>query len=574
MLSGQSEIASETSAKPNIVLILIDDCALMDLGAYGGEAATPNIDRLAGQGTIFTNYRASPMCAPSRSMLMTGYDSHLTGVPNLPLFTPPDIAKRPGYEGILNDEVVTVATRLKRQGYHTYTTGKWHLGHTETTLPSKRGFDRTYILDASGADNYEQKPYLPTQDAKPPWFKDGQPIDLPTDFYSSKNLVDEMITFHKETPKDDQPFFSYIGFQAIHIPVQVPKEYTEKYIDTYADGWGPIRQRRYARAKELGIIPTDAPLGDMLPVLQKWESLSDDEKKYKTKAMAVNAGMLESMDHHIGRYIDYLKSENKMDNTIFIITSDNGPEASSVASVKSMALWIEYIGDYNMDYETLGEKGSFNVIGPEFASAAASPSAYFKFYAGEGGVRVPLIFSGPGIPEATSRHAFSMITDVTPTILSLAGIDDPIEAPAGPMTGRSLLDVIENDTIAYADNEPVGMEAAGQSLLYKGDYKISRNGLPYGDGQWRMHNLKNDPGETKDLKSTHPELFDELMEDYNQYKEDYDVIEMGIVYQPMIEVQNKAVAKLKKQVIPWLVGIVGVIAALIVRRRLRKRKVA
>lgn len=558
---------------PNIVLILVDDAALMDFGCYGGEANTPNIDRLAKGGTMFLNHHASPMCAPSRSMLMTGYDSHLTGVPNLPIFTPPEYATKPGYQGVLNDKVYTVATRLKRKGYHTYTTGKWHLGHSAATLPNKRGFDRSYILDASGADNYQHRPYLPTQSSKPPWYKDGELIDLPGDFYSSKNLVDEMIQFMEEAPKDDNPFFSYLAFQAIHIPVQAPKEYTEKYIDTYENGWGAIRQQRYENAKKLGIIPFDAPLGDMLPVLEKWESLSEEEKKYKAKAMAVNAGMLEAMDFHIGRYIQYLESKDKLENTIFILTSDNGPEASAVGNVASMKMWLKYVG-YHQDYERLGEKGSFNYIGAEFASAAASPSSFFKFYAGEGGLRVPLIFSGPKIPSDTSIGAFSMITDITPTILALAGIDKPEVAPAGPMTGKNLFPLIKGEIeSAYAPDESIGLEAAGQCALFKGDLKLVRNGRPYGDGEWRMYNLKNDPGENYDLKSQQPQKFADLIKDYSDYTKKYGVLEMGINYEPLNEIQNKFVAKLGKSIRPWLLGFVALIIGLIYWKRRRRLEV-
>ena len=556
---------------PNIVLILVDDAALMDFGCYGGEANTPNIDRLAKGGTMFLNHHASPMCAPSRSMLMTGYDSHLTGVPNLPIFTPPEYADKPGYQGVLNNKVYTVATRLKKKGYHTYTTGKWHLGHSEETLPTKRGFDRSYILDASGADNYQHRPYLPTQSSKPPWYKDGELIDLPEDFYSSKNLVDEMIQFMEEAPEDENPFFSYLAFQAIHIPVQAPKEFTEKYIDTYERGWGAIRQQRYENAKRLSIIPSDAPLGDMLPVLKKWESMSEDEKKYKAKAMAVNAGMLEAMDFHIGRYVQYLESKGKLDNTIFIITSDNGPEASSVGSVASMKMWLKYVG-YNQDYERLGEKGSYNYIGAEFASAAASPSSFFKFYAGEGGLRVPLIFSGPKIPSDTSIVAFSMITDITPTILSLAGIDKPEIALTGSMTGKNLFPVIKGEIEnAYASNESIGMEAAGQCALFKGDLKLVRNGRPYGDGEWRMYNLKKDPGETYDLKNEQPQNFAELINDYSDYTKKYGVLEMGINYEPLNEIQNKFVAKLGKSIRPWLLGFVLLLVGFIYWRRRRRQ---
>ena len=571
-LLGQDVQDSLNISPPNIVLIVVDDAALMDFGCYGGEASTPNIDRLANQGTMFLNHHALLMCAPSRSMLLTGHDSHQTGIPNLPIFTPPEYVTKPGYQGILNDKVYTVATRLKGKGYHTYISGKWHMGHTDKTLPTKKGFDRSYILDASGADNYEHKPYLPTQSSKPPWFKDGQRIDLPEDFYSSKNLVDEMINFMEETPKDNNPFFAYIAFQAIHIPVQAPKEYTEKYIETYEKGWGTIRQKRYDNAKKLNLISSDAPLGDMLPVLQKWNALSEDEKKYKAKAMAVNAGMLEAMDVHIGRYLQYLEKTGKIENTVFVITSDNGPEASSVGDVKSMKAWMKYTG-YHTDYERLGEKGSFNYIGPEFASAAASPSSYFKFYAGEGGLRVPLIFSGANIPNGNSINGFSLISDITPTLVSIAGIENPKEAPVGPMTGKNLLPLIKSEKeFVYNPDESIAIEAAGHSALFKGDMKIVRNGRPYGDGIWRLYNLRKDPGETYDLKETHPQKFAEMIRDYSDYTEKYGVLEMGINYEPLLEIQNKFVAKLGKRIRPWLLVIIALMVGIIFWRRKKRKK--
>ena len=573
LLSWNLLSAQDTTSviPPNIVLILVDDAALMDFGCYGGEAKTPNIDRLAKGGTMFTNYHASPMCAPSRSMLMTGHDSHSTGIANLPIFTPPDYVNKEGYEGVLNDKVYTVATRLKEKNYHTYVTGKWHLGHTETTLPTKRGFDRSYILDASGADNYQQRPYLPIQDAKPPWFKDGKLIDLPEDFYSSKNLVDEMIQFMEAMPEDENPFFAFLSFLAIHIPVQAPKEYTEKYIDTYQQGWDIIRQQRCEKAKQLGIIPSDAPIGEMLPNLKKWEDLSEEEQQYRAKAMAVNAGMLEAMDFHIGRYIQYLEAKGTFDNTIFIITSDNGPEASATTDLPVMKMWLKYVG-YDQSYERLGERGSVTYIGPEFASAAAGPSAYFKFYAGEGGLRVPLVFSGPQIPVDTSINAFSLITDVTPTILSLAGIDNPKDAPIGPMNGKNLVPLLKGQaTRVYAPNEPVGMEAAARCVLFKDKMKIVKNGKPYGDNVWRMFDLEKDPGETTDLKTALPEQFSEMTQDYTNYVQKFGVLEMGTAYEPLMEVQDKYFRQLKKSILPWLIGLTLLLIGLINRRRKRRK---
>ena len=570
LVAQEIQLEDTASISPNIVLILVDDAALMDFGCYGGEAATPNIDRLAKRGTMFTHYRTSPMCAPSRAMLLTGYDSHLTGIPNLPLFTPPDYATKPGYEGVLNDKVETVGTRLKRKGYRTYVSGKWHLGHSENNLPNNRGFDRSYILDASGADNYENRPYLPTQESEPPWYKDGQKIDLPDDFYSSKNLVDELIGFHKDAQEQRTPFFAFLSFQAIHIPVQVPKEYTQKYIPTYEKGWDGIKRQRYEKAKQLGIIPADAPLGDMLSILRKWDKLSAEEQNYMTKAMAVNAGMLDAMDEHIGRYIQYLEQQGQFDNTVFIITSDNGPEASSAGDVRIMQAWIKMVG-YHQDYERLGERGSYNYIGPEFASAAAGPSAYFKFYGGEGGLRVPLIFSGPTIP-VQSVHAFSMVTDVTPTILSLAGIEQPSEAPAGPMTGRSLFPLIQGDTnIIYGPDEPIGLEAAGRCVLYKGDMKLVKTGKTYGSYNWELYNLAQDPGETNDLAATSPKVLQEMIDHYSDYTEQFGVLAMGDDYVPLLEIQNKLVGQIREATMPWVFRFLALLLGFFVYKWWRKK---
>ena len=535
--------SAETKAQPNIVIILADDLALMDFGAYGGEAQTPNIDQLAQNGTMFTNFHASPMCAPSRAMLMTGKNSHRTGVPNLPIFLPPEYQVMPGYKGELNEGVETIASRLKANGYNTYITGKWHLGHTETTLPTKRGFDRSYILNASGADNYEHRSYLPGQ-AKPAWFKDGKAIDLPENFYSSRSLVDEMIGFMDDTKAENAdnntPFFAFLSFQAVHVPLQVPAEYTEKYIETYSQGWEALRTKRYEKAKELKLVPETAALADSHLKLRKWDQLNPEEKKYAAKSMAVNAGMIDAMDQHIGRFKDYLKANDQFENTIFIVTSDNGPEASNAGALPGMDAWMDSVGISN-DYDNLGGKRSVTAIGPEFASAAAGPSAFFKFFAGEGGLRVPLILSGPGIPSGEQNHNFSFITDIAPSIVQLTNSES---SENDDYDGRSIVASLrgEVDSI-YGPDDTIGLEAAGQAALFKGRYKITRNNPPYGDGVWRLYDLSIDPGESNDLASEQEALFSEMLADYAVFSEKNGVLEMPEGYEPLKEIMNKAARK-------------------------------
>ncbi len=524
--------------RPNIVVILVDDAGLMDFGAFGGEADTPNIDALASQGLMMTNAHTSPMCAPSRAMLITGVDSHRTGVPNLPLFLPTSYRDKPGYEGVLNQDVKTLATRFREAGYATFMTGKWNLGHTDTTLPVHRGFDRSFILDASGADNWENRPYLPTQ-GQPPWFEDAEPSDLPDDFYSSEFLVDKLLQYIT-AEESGKPFFAYLSFQAIHIPVQAPRDFVQKYNGVYDEGWDVLRAQRFARAKELGLVPGSSALGDGLSVFPSWDSLSAEERQFAAKSMAVNAAMLDVMDFHIGRVVEELKASGDYDNTIFVVTSDNGPEGSNPAMLPGMNRWLDSVG-YSREIDTLGEKGTFAFIGSQFASAAAGPSSYFKFYAGEGGLRVPLILSGPGIPVGTKDHAFTFVTDIAPTLLDLADVTIDPHDLSEPMTGRSLTPLFDGEVDAiYDDGDTIGMEAGGQAALFKGRFKLTRNNPPLGDGVWRLYDLSTDPGETNDLKNSDQARFQELLQDYENYANEHGVLEMPEGYELIKQIMINA----------------------------------
>jgi arylsulfatase/uncharacterized sulfatase len=369
--STQPQQAGSEAARPNILLVLADDLGFTDLASYGSEISTPNIDALARQGVRFTNYHSAANCAPARAMLLTGVDAHLAGVPNIPEMLAPEQRRHAHYQGVLGSDVVTVATLFEGAGYHTYMAGKWHLGKGPGQLPSARGFERTVALADSGADNWEQRPYIPLYD-KANWYADGEEYQLPEDFYSSRFLVDKTIDFIDSNIEDGRPFFAYLPFQAVHIPVQAPQEFIDRYRGVYDTGWDKLREQRRTRALELGIIPEGSGM-ERMSTTGDWDALDADQRRYEAKRMAVYGAMVEAMDHHLGRLVDYLKAHGQYDNTIIVFTSDNGAEASGPADPESFAArrMASSLG-YRSDYETLGLKGSYNTISPSFASAAAS----------------------------------------------------------------------------------------------------------------------------------------------------------------------------------------------------------
>ena len=521
-------------ARPNIVFILADDLGYTDIAPYGSEVNTPNLSALAEQGVSFTNYHTAANCAPSRAMLLTGVDSHLAGVPNIPEMLAPQQRLHANYQGVLGDDVVTVATLLEDEGYHTYMAGKWHLGMEPQKRPSRRGFQRTIAMMDSGSDNWEQRPYLAIYD-QANWFADGKRFTLPENFYSSRFLVDKMIEFIDSNLQDtsleaNAPFFAYLPFMAVHSPVQAPQKYIDRYMDYYNSGWDTLRQQRKYKAEFLGIVPPNSPMVSMQTTAD-WNALSDDDKRYQAKRMAVYAGMIEAMDFHIGRLIEFLKQRGQYDNTIFIFTSDNGSEASGPDKPRNFPkrLGPENLG-YNLDYDTLGLKGSFSTIGPSFASASASPLAYYKFYAGEGGMRVPLIIAGKSVvPQQTLSKAFAWATDITPTILSYAGISQPKERYAGrpvqPITGLDLMPILSGEAEqVYGPDDAVGYELTDHGVLFQGDYKLVVNQPPLGDGEWRLFNIVDDPGETQDLAALQAQRFQRMLSLYEQYRHDNKVI--------------------------------------------------
>ena len=552
---------AKAPTRPNVVLILVDDAALMDFGAFGGEARTPNIDRLAGRGAMFTSYHTSPLCSPSRAMLLTGVDNHRAGVATIEEVLPASQRGKPGYGLHIEPGVLTVADRLKQAGYRTLMAGKWHLGHGEGQLPNGHGFDRSLALDASGADNYAAKPYMPYY-ADAPWFEDGVRASMPASYYSSDLLVDRMIRYLDEKPAGTQPFLAYLAFQAVHIPVQAPRQYSDHYRGRFDAGWAELRRQRAARARELGLLPPDAKVQDLPKSARDWASLSEADRRTYARSMEVYSGMLEAMDASIGRLIGHLEARGELGNTLFVVTSDNGPEPNDPVHAPGMDLWMAQHG-YDHSLKTLGEPGSLNYIGPDWASAVSSPGSIYKFYTSEGGIHVPLIISGPGIAPAKRVSATTFVTDVTPTILDFA-LAPPAPARTVSLDGRSLRPVLaDNTATVHPADEAVGMEVSGNAALFRGTWKIVRNMPPVGDGKWRLYDMVSDPGETRDRSADQAELFQSMQADYAAYERRVGVLPLPAGYNSMKQVAVNAIQRQVGFALPALGAIVAGVIALI-----------
>jgi len=560
---------------PNIVILVADDWGFTDVGAFGSEISTPNVDALARQGMKFSNFHVSASCSPTRAMLLTGVDNHRNGVGNMPETMPFEHEGKPGYLGVLSDDAVTLATMLKDNGYHTYITGKWHLGKTADTLPPNRGFERSFIQADSGSDNWENRPYMFLYD-KAYWFEQGKEAHLPDDYYSSKFIVDKAIDYISDGKQDGKPFFAYLGFQAVHIPVQAPREFVEKYRGVYKDGWTALRKARQVRAVELGLIPKDS---GMVTMASTGDALSDEQKRYEGRRMEVYAAMADAMDFHVGRLIAHLKQTGEYDNTVFVFLSDNGAEPTDPYDIFAAKVWLTM--NYTRDFDRLGGKGAFDAIGPSWASAAAAPLSTYKFFAGEGGLRTPLIISGvPGMKANQLSRAFTHVTDIVPTLLDVAGIkahDTHYQAKiVEPMIGSSILPVLRGEVDrVHSAEQAIGYELSGNAALFKGDYKLLKNMPPVGDNRWHLYNIAVDPGEVNDLQARLPALFQSMQADYAAYAKANNVLPMPDGYDYRVQGQKYAlfhvfVPKIKADLpIILAVLLLGVAAIIGIRRRRR-----
>lgn len=488
---------------------------------------------------MLTNFHVAAYCAPTRGMLLTGVDNHVIGLGNMIELIADNQAGKPGYEGYLNGRAPTLATTLKNAGYHTYMAGKWHLGKTPETIPAGQGFDQSVGVLEGGADNWEAKSYSPGYPSVH-FFENRQELKLPDDFYSSRFYADRMIKYIDRNKADGRPFFGYMAFQAVHQPHQAPAAFIERYTATYQAGWSKISDYRYMRQVEMGIVLPGLSL-QRSPIVKAWESLPAADQRMNAKRMAVYAGMVEHMDLSIGHVLEYLRRNDMLDNTVVVFLSDNGGEAMSL-----QPLYPEYYAkNFDLSHERMGLKGSYSEYGPGWAATSMTPFSNFKGSAAEGGVRAPFIIRYPArIAQGGRSAAFGYVLDVVPTLLDYAGVKAGA-AGSAPLGGASMARMLTGAANAsvHPPTKAIGYEVAGSAALYLGDHKLVRNAPPYGDSVWRLHNLKDDPTETRDLSATQPALKTRMMAEYDAYVKQHGVVEVPAGYDVIKQGQVNAARK-------------------------------
>lgn len=529
-----STLTAAPDTRPNIVLIVADDMGYADMGMFGGEIRTPNLDTLARQGVRFTNFYTSATCSPSRAMLLSGTDNHIAGLGNMEEVVAPNQQGVPGYEGVLNDRVVAFPMLLRDAGYHTYMAGKWHLGMEPDKIPAARGFERDFTL-LQGGGSYVDDTGLNARSPKSIFTQDGKYLTkLPKGYYATKTYTDKMIEFIESNRGDGKPFFGFVSHQAPHDPFCLPKDWLRRYEKEYDQGWDVTRKQRLQRMIGLGIIPEGTRAADRMWFLPEAKDLAPGPRSIVGRKMELYAAMVENMDHHIGRLMDYLKSIGEYDNTVFIFLSDNGPEGTDLGAMLrgqkgSLNYLFHAIHWSQTDPAAWGRPGSYTCCGTPWAQVSATPFRLYKGWLAEGGIRAPLIVSGAGVKgPGRINDGVMHVMDVAATVLDIAGAVHPSTydgREVAPLQGKSWRPTLAGEVESpRGPDDWLGWELWGNRAIRKGEWKLLWLHKPMGIADWELYNLREDPGETRDLAGEHPQKVRELTLLWDEYVRANNVI--------------------------------------------------
>ncbi len=500
---SQSVVRADKPSVPNIVVILADDMGYSDLGCYGGEIDTPNLDALAKDGLRFTEFYNTARCCPSRASLLTGLYPHRA---EMGWMTAADMG-RPGYSNELSADTRTISEALGHVGYATAMVGKWHVTNDASyktgpngSWPFERGFDRFYGTIA-GAKDY----YKPTM-----LYDDSEPVkDIPEDYYYTRAITERAVGFIHDAP-EDKPLFLYVAFYAPHFPLQAPDTTIAKYKGLYDVGWDHHRAERIQRQKQLGIVPADTELSERDPSVPAWEELSDEKRADMIDRMTIYAAQVDELDQGVGRVVEALKASGRFENTLIMFMSDNG--------AVGLSLWGRGT------HEQLNQTGHYTDYGRGWSNMSNTPYRLYKRYAHEGGVRTPLIVHWPGHIDdpGALRDDPGHIIDILPTSLAVAGNPD-IRTDRATLIpdGISLLPAINGEGLD--PDRPLFFEHEGHHGVRMGRWKLV---ALKAKSPWELYDLQTDRTEMHDLSAKHPGKVKELAKLWNDWAERCNVLPM------------------------------------------------
>jgi arylsulfatase A-like enzyme len=512
---GAGKKAPDT--RPNIVLIMADDMGFSDVGAFGGEIPTPNIDAIASNGIRFTQFYNTSRCCPTRASLLTGLYSHQAGIGEMsedPFGNASDDPYHWGtaaYQGFLSNNSRTIPELLKPVGYHTYMAGKWHLGmHGQEKWPLQRGFEKYYGILAGAAS------YLRPAPPRGLTFMNTQLEAPDTAYYTTNAFTTNAINFVREQ-KDNNPFFLYLAFNAPHWPLQALPEDIALFKDKYKVGWDVIRQARFDKQVKQGLWDKDYKLSHRDERVRPWDKLTPQEQEKVSYRMAVYAAMVYRMDQNIGRLINTLKKSGKYENTIFIFLSDNGACAEAYDELGSR----EEALMNNPQYSSVS-------YGMGWANTSNTPFRKWKNRPEEGGMTAPFMISWPAkagktYQAGTYNRTMCHLIDIMPTFLEVTGAKYPATfngLPVPPMQGRSILPLLASKPIST--HPYLFWEHENNCAVRKGDWKATK---AIKDPQWQLYNLATDRGEEHNVAQENPEIVKDMDAHWQEWAAKYKVLE-------------------------------------------------
>ena len=531
----------EHGPRPNILIILFDDMGFAHLGCYGSTIETPNIDKLAAEGLRYSNFHVTPLCSPTRASLLTGRNHHAVGMRTISFHDTGFTNMR----SAVSKHSATLAEMLQPRGYATHMVGKWHLSPAEENGPAgpydhwplQRGFDRYYGFLSGATDQFYPELTEDNHHVTPP----KRPEE---GYHLTEDLVDHAIQFlrDKQSHRPDQPFFTYLALGAVHEPHQSPREYVEKYRGRFDAGWDDVRQEWYERQLASGIIPPDTELAARNPGVERWQDLSDDAKRFAARLFEAFGAFLDHTDAQLGRLFQYLEDSGQLDNTIVMLTSDNG--ASGMGGPMGMfslaqgghgissneggllnipmgdqgAMHDERLAALQDRLEDVGTVRSWTDVPWGWAQVANTPLRWYKSDAYGGGIRVPLIIRWPErVPPGQIRNQFHHITDLVPTVLDV--LDEDV-----PRTHNGLAQMpVHGKSLAYSFGDPEApsnkgvqyFEMWGHRAIWMDGWKaVTRHfrGIPFAEDQWELFNLEDDFSELHDRSTEEPDRLQRMID--------------------------------------------------------------